>query len=906
MRTVRTRLIRLAPSLLAMSTASLFWSASAAAQDTPDQTNEAPPAESDDIVVTGIRASIADALNTKRNAANILDSISAQDIGKLPDQNVSETLSRIPGVQITRLEGEGSRINVRGIDLNRTLLNGRNFIGASSNGDPNLNDFPSEILASVDVIKSPSADIIEGWLGAAINLKTRRPLDLKDMLFAGRINGSYGDQSERFGAKGALAVGGQLLDGRLGVLVSTTGSVFNGRTYGLFTRGYSQVNGLTATGPGASAPRLFRPNRIETYDLRYQMERFGLNGTVQFRPIDSLTFTYDGFYSRSETDRTRNANQILFTNNLTNVVALADGTIDQATVNGVTIRPIIFSGPSLTETNAHQLNVNFESGPLTLNVNGSISLGDADGANDGTSGSANYYAGNDFVVVLRQAAGQTASVTYDWSTADAPMPNYNISSNFDVTNPRNFEGFTVVDNNYLTTNRGRDVDFDATYEVDWGFIKSFKVGGRYERQTLEQRVVGRTHTPAELAAGDPTPGDTLRGNEIAGLAYNGQSNTLFEGYDGAFPRTILVGSFDINAFVARFGRNRTAQDLALEQQTLFDVEQDTYAGFAMTTFGGEIAGIELNGNAGVRYVRSERLSRGFSLVNATTTLPVEQGATFNNWLPSANLSARFTPDFQVRLAAAKVIARPPLSLTGVGISFNPTSNTGSAGNPLLDPYAATQYDLSAEWYFAKASLLSVALFKKDVSAFTRTIQVEEDHPEIIAPGTTNSLYIISRPANGSDGKIEGVEFNYFHAFTFLPAPLDGLGLNLSYTYANGSTPNIDEFSGERLSLPNLSKHSYNLVGYYERDGVNLRVAYNYRSKFLSVQQSASQGGSVFQNDYGQLDASASYKISPNFTLTVDAINLTRSTRTLFIGTENRLATAWRDDRRFYFGASFNF
>ncbi|WP_448659119.1 TonB-dependent receptor [Sphingomonas sp. CJ99] len=892
---------RIASALLMASGASLVWAMPASAQEQAADPTEA--AADDEIVVTGIRASIAEALNTKRNASNILDSISAQDIGKLPDQNVSETLSRIPGVQITRVEGEGSKINVRGIDLNRTLLNGKNFIGAATNGDPNLNDFPSEILASVDVIKSPSADLIEGWLGALINLKTRRPLDLREPLIAGRIQGSYGDQAEQLGGKISATFGTKLFDDRVGIMLSGTGSVFNGRTFGLFTRGFTQVTGLTATGPGANAPRLFRPNRIESYDLRYETERYGLNGTIQARPVDELTITFDALHSRADTARTRNVNQILFTNTLTNVVALADGTIDRATVGGVTIRPIIFDGPNVNETSAYALSLNWNKGRWDINLNASRSSGDGDGANDGSSNSASYYAGNDYVVVTRQLAGNTAAVTYDWTTADNPVPDYNISANYDVTSPNQYEGFTTVDQQYPTRNFGRDADFDATYTLDWGWLKSVKVGGRIDEQSLTQRVVGITH---DLTRGDPTPANSLRATEIAGLTYAGQSNDYFSGERGAFGRTILVGSFDPIAFRDRFGANRTNADFARELGTVFDVSQDNRAVFAMANFGGDLGGVEFSGNVGVRYVDSRRRSEGFSLTGPTTALPVAEEVNFKNTLPSFNLSVLPASNVTLRAAASKIVARPPLALTGVGIQFNPTAGTGSAGNPLLRPFEATQYDLSAEWYFARASLFSLALFRKDISAFTRTIQQIENRPEVVAPGLTNTLYVISRPVNGTDGRIDGFEANYFHAFTFLPAPFDGLGVNVSYTYSKGTTPNVDELTGETLSLPNLSKHSYNLVGYYEKDGLNLRVAYNYRSAFLVAQQTAALGGSIYQNDFGQLDASASYRIGKNITLTLDGINLTRANRTLFTGTENRLTTSWRDDRRVYFGASFTF
>jgi TonB-dependent receptor len=258
------------------------------------------------------------------------------------------------------------------------------------------------------------------------------------------------------------------------------------------------------------------------------------------------------------------------------------------------------------------------------------------------------------------------------------------------------------------------------------------------------------------------------------------------------------------------------------------------------------------------------------------------------------------------LGAAKVTARPPLNLTSVAVALSLVSGTGSAGNPDLKPFEATQYDVSVEWYFAPASMVSLALFKKDVSAFTRIIQVSENHPEAPNNTTGSTTYLVNRPVNGESGSIKGFEVNYQHALTFLPAPLDGLGYQLTYTHSDSRTPNVDQLTGATLPLPLSSKHSANAILYYEKGGFSTRVAYNYRSSFLVAQQGSASGGSLFANGRGQWDVSASYDVTKQIKLTFAAVNIGKDVNSYYVGTRNRIYNSYLDDSRFYVGVAATF
>jgi TonB-dependent receptor len=245
-----------------------------------------------------------------------------------------------------------------------------------------------------------------------------------------------------------------------------------------------------------------------------------------------------------------------------------------------------------------------------------------------------------------------------------------------------------------------------------------------------------------------------------------------------------------------------------------------------------------------------------------------------------------------------VVARPNLGDVGPGFSPNTTNNTGSRGNPNLKPFEATQYDATLEWYFGEASILSGALFRKEVSSFTVVTVTQE-----FVPGFSErfGLFNISQPQNGSDGSVQGLEINYQQAFRSLPSFFKNFGVQANYTYADSQTPLIDELTQSRLPLPGLSKNSYSLVGYYDDRRFSARLAYTHRSQYLFQVQQALNGGSRFNDSFGQLDASASFNITAAARLTLEAQNLTKSVNRQYDGVETRLSNSALEDQRIYFG-----
>ncbi|TCP33196.1 TonB-dependent receptor [Sphingomonas sp. BK235] len=864
------------------------------AQPGPAGPEEAP---GEDVVVTGIRGSLQQSINVKRAAANIVDVITAQDIGKLPDQNVAESMSRITGVQITRREGDGSNFTVRGISQNRLEINGRTFLGPGAGGSASLESVSPEIISSIVVAKSPTADMPEGALGATVNLKTKRPLDLDDLVVSGRLQGAYTDQADHLGYRGSALVSKKLGE-TFGILASAAYSNTRTRGYQFDTGGWTRTNNIDGDGDGVNDPGLYRPNRFMARIYDRAEERLTLNGSMQYRPTERLELILDGTYTRLQRERQSANYQVLFNDNDSRAVADENGTVVSGTFDNVTVRPLIYDEPTEFRSTNIGGSARYEGEIVTVRADASYSKG------RGTDGGP----GASFTYVVVPRAGRVASASYDFSRG-GPVPDLSLRSNFDLNDPAQYQLASIFENDFVTDNTGYDARLDFTIRTDLGPVRSVEVGGRWEKIQFYSEAPQNIPTAASLVArGDRNGDGVLTVDELPGLSYDGRQGSFFPGVAGDFPRDILGGTTDKEAARDAFGLPVPRADtIPFGRVSIKDVDQDTLAVYAKANLAGSLGAMPISGNAGVRYITFERLSSGF----LSDTQPTASKSRFDYWLPSANASLDLRHNLTLRAAAAKVVARP--SLSDVGVSFVPlfVSRTGSRGNPALRPFEATQYDATLEWYFAPSSALTVAGFYKNVDSFTINRTQSELIPglsEQIDPSTAQpyGAFQITQPINGEAGTIKGVELAYQQALRFLPGPLGNLGIQANYTFVDSETPLIDEATQARLPLPGLSKHSYNLIGFYEDATVSARVAYVYRSRYLLGQGSAAAGGSSYVAARGQLDASGQINLTRNVRLTVEAINLTRALDRQYLQTPLRLLNAAREDRRVFFGVAATF
>ena len=873
--------------------------AQAPALAAPAQT-AAPADTSTLVVVQGIRKSLANAIRTKRAADQIVDAVSAEDVGKLPDQNVAEGLQRITGVQIGRSLGQGSSVAIRGLPENRYEIDGATLTGNSGNGGVSFDSIPSELFGSLEVIKSPTADMTEGALGGTIRMNTVRPLDLKGLTITGQARADYSDFRKAWDPDASLFIGDKwnTSHGQIGALLDVSFdeeslrednlevSSWNRTTFGDLD-GNGQKTGATS-GP-LKPDEVWQPQQIRLTSQEQDRKRLGLLGTLQWKPNSDinlrLTTSYTQYHYAIDSRLLRlDVNQPLA--NTVSYTRDADGTLSAASIKNVNF----ITNNFFTPENQDNLTTQFEG---SWNVNEKLSV----------STLLNIARGRDSVPLQLYPTLQVSSpttLTYQFNGGDSlptvTLPTLNLAS------LASYKLNTVVPQTKDTHNDEDAARFDVKYKTDWGILTDLRAGYRHGRLYVAQfndnnSAVGSLNQ-GMLASNAATllPGAYTTALETGDDFMDGVSGTLPRGWGG------------YNGFWLKGNTNALLQFSGLtlpvppDYPSWYKVTTKTDAGYLMGDLGGTLFSIPYTGNVGVRVVSSE-VDSGAWLPDAggVNLVYTVQKNSYTDTLPSLNLAFDVRDDVVVRFAAAKVMSPADPSNLSAATSRNNGLLTESSGNPFLKPFRATQFDLSAEWYFKPGSVLTVAAFYKDVQAFiaTQIDLVTLYNPEFQG----DNQYKLSHPVNGGNGKVDGLEFDYQNNFTFLPSPFDGLGVQANYTFVDSTTPLTDVQTGEPLPLQNLSKNSYNLVAYYQKYGAEFRLAYNWRSKYLTGTIS---GSPIYNGDYGQLDGSASYDLSHNLTVFLDAVNITGSNTYVRGRFEEQFLAAYKGDARYTLGIRYKY
>ena len=907
----------------------------------------------EEIVVTGFRASLNASLAEKRNATGIIDVIKAEDIADFPDNNIAESIQRIPGVTINRDQGEGRNITVRGLGpiFTRVRINGIEGLsttgGSDSSGGANrgrgfdFNVFASDLFNSITVRKSASADVEEGSLGATVDLVTARPFDYKDdFTVAGSTAVGLNDFSNAVDPKLSGLVSAKFLDGTLGILLSAAYS-----ERGILEEGPSTVrwergidNGpATARPTGAFAPGSTLPTgatqgyaffapRIPRYDsLEYKTKRLGLTGSLQWQPADSTLFTFDVLYANFKSDRSeqyleaisfsRGAGGKQDTVILPGAIVDATNSLVAGTFNNVDVR---------VESRFDRLQTKFQqyTGSLRQDFGDRLHL-------DLLGGYSKSAFSNPIQTTVALDAANVQGYSYDYRNGRFPTFGY---GNLNVANPASFALGEIrlrpqyVDNDFKV---GR-----VQLEYDLSNALKVRVGGDYKRfgfSSEEYRRASETDVAGLVPAGQLGPLSQL---------YSISAGTPLNGTPGTFVIPNLAAFADTLGIYSGTGRFAlTGITNASARGNFRTVDERDLGGFGQVALNADIAGLPVKADIGLRYVETRQRSTGYQNGGTTGFTLIEVDRSYDNWLPSANLSVNLTDKFVIRAAAAKVIARPDIGTVNPGGSFSVSggNRTLSLGNPFVDPTKATDFDLSAEWYFARESALIVGLFYKDISSFvaTTTQQVPFNQlglPDSLLAGTGASatdLFTVTQPVNSNGGKLKGVEVGIQSPFRFLPGFLSNTGVQLNYTYVKSDIQYpLAAAAGAPVviqPLTNLSQHSANGTVYYEDKILSLRGSVAYRSGYLTRvpgQNGVAPGnGPVFNTNSGQptfndvegvhgtinIDASASVKVTDNFSLTIEAINLTDVYNDQYIDSAaDRSVTYHHTGRQFYFGARFKF
>jgi TonB-dependent receptor len=920
-------------SALALSSLAIALPAAVQAQEAqrPDDLTE--------IVVTGIRAQLESSQARKQQATELVDAVTAEDIGSLPDRSVTEVLQRISGVAIgrvptardaDRIAVEGAGVTVRGLSWVRSELNGHSSFSAKNSRTLGFEDVPPELLAGVDVYKNPSAQQTEGGLSGTVNLRTRLPFDSEGRKFSVSVEGAYGDLAQKWEPTGSLLYSDRTETsfGDLGFLVSASYSDLTSKTDTIHIDKYYADPGTDANSlaPGRA---VFATGGIGWRSLEIARNRTGASAALQWKsPGEKVDASLQYFYSNATFDQDENAVWNTPGTGLTGSGLTFDGDL----VTGGTFNDGGYAGSARynqrkTRNDDLTLHLNFYASD-NLKFEGDVQYSKAStkiiDLTMGPAASPHFENYGTYQLALHGSGVPT--IVIPQSTSDALSDPTQIYHNF------------AMDHHEDNDADAWAYRADAEYTFDNSdFMDKVRFGVRYEDYNSTTRETGyRWGSISQNWGGGPA---LLNAQSVPFLTQN--YSDWFHGGKGPaaflFPNTNFFRNFQtwsntVTQVSTAPGVNNgccTWVPWDGDYSTKFPANdglginpqnQKTTAGYAQLSFKHE----KWDGNVGVRYVHTSAEGSG-QLVFATGTLvptapasdlafanggssPTTDDNSYNDVLPSFNLRYKATDNFFLRFAVAKGIARPEFaqllpSITvspQVGVvtggvcqplpSGSPTAGdcvfnyNGFAGNPDLKPMDAMNYDLSAEWYMSETNSLTLALFDKEVKGFIETTLGN------VVPYTNNGVtknVTVLRPENQGKGYVRGAELAWNGFFDFLPAWGKSFGARAAYTYVeSGGTRNAaanpydpQQQTNSLLNdypLEGLSRRSYNAELYYSVPQVEARLAYNWRERYLLTTAAANLNIPAFADDYGQLDASVQWKFKENMSFGVEAVNLTRS------------------------------
>lgn len=912
------------------------WHGGAVAQTEDDNAASATPLE--EIVVSGQRQSIQSAQMIKQSADQIVDSIVADDIGKLPDRSVTETLQRIPGVTIDHFmslgdpehfSAEGSGVAVRGLTQVRSELNGRDSFTANGGRSLSFEDVPAELMAGVDVYKNPSADMIEGGLGGTVNLRTRMPFDSDGQVISATASVNYGDFIEEADPSMSALYSNRwdTSAGEFGFLVDLAFSEISTRTDGIFSRPFFPRDDLE----GFSGVTVQVPRGADWRSMDFNRERLGSYVAAQWAPNDTSEFYFQAF--RSEYDMQWDEDAIFVQND---AYATQPGEGREFIVDDNNV----FLSGRLTQ-------------PGGIPFGADIRVAKRESVTSDFSGGYKWLPSDQFEFTTDFQYTKATTEGLDATVATGiNLPYIDIdlrgerpvvqADNEFLSDPSNYYwAFTMP---FIEDNEAEQIAWraDVKYNFDsTEFVRYIKSGVRLtDREATNinsgyhwQAVYAPWMSGWKLPAGEPMPpvedlslmslntfSNFFRGEAPNPGSVYAPHISLVEGYPETFDQ--LHADAAENYLCCNDYTPASIDD----PSRINEQEENTYAAYFLLGFAVDDWVVPVDGNIGVRVVQTEGSANG--MIRYPETIVVgEDGETesqpwyqppkdivvendYTNVLPNLNLKFELNDELFLRFAASKAMARPAYSemqayqtLSAArpeGVpeedyvppeEFQLTSSSGS--NPRLEPMEAAQFDVSLEWYFDDAGgMVHANAFSKDIEGFIRNQTILEEHG--------GWEYTVTRPVNTGKADIKGLEVGWNQFFDQLPEPFDGLGMQANYTYIDSSTDvprdegsnPVDTDGSEygRMPFEGLSEHSYNLVGMYEKGSLSVRLAYNWRSEFLmSVGPNGFNGTDrnitwrlpVYNDDYGQMDGSIFYDITDALSVGLEVNNILNSeTRTI--------------------------
>ncbi|MEG8039563.1 TonB-dependent receptor [Sphingomonas sp. LR60] len=919
------RVLRRSASTLALAAVVLATTAHAQIepQGSVGTTQEATGEEAGagDVVVTGRRAALQAADERKRRSETIVDSIVADDAGKLPDNSITEVLQRVSGVSIVRFAAlgdpdhysvQGSGVQVRGLTGVASRLNGREIFSANNGRAILWSDVTPELMAAVDVYKASTADLIEGGTGGQIDLRTKMPFDFNgDWHVAGTGELSLGDMANKADPMGSVLVTKSFDTGigRIGILADVAYSQFSSLSQFIRTEPYFKTR--------INSNDYYIPGGFTYGDEAFQYRRYGIYGAVQWAPTDALTFTGSFFQSRYKSKSSDYGAQV------SSQTLSVDPATSEFDDNGLLLKTnslfnrdpntflpsgnVLSSGnkgyvTSNTLTRDYSLSFAYAPEDSGLRISGALQRVDSKQIYDRLDIFRSVSFGPGFGMDL---------------TGDLPRISVSQATQAGFADPASYLWTASMPHNENNTGRLDAGQVDLEYKFDDGFFRSVKLGGRYAKRT--ERDFANGYNWAALGQGWNGDPQLSYANAAPGDVSYHAFNDFFRG-ETPLPGNLMFASEEL---ARRYVRDRTGlvasppagfcpggdctqagqlplgsgyggnQGITPPGFRLGDEVRnrtENLAGYALMRFGPQGDAPGISGNVGLRVVNIKNEGSGFIRQNGNTfirngvqqtlaaaVVPRGGRAEFTRFLPSVNLE--FSPTTEIKLRAGYNItldlptfnalrSSGSVGAATTGSATPPifTNFTADTGNPLLKPTMSNNFDLSLEYYLRPGTSFHLAPFYKRLTNLPIFSLTERQVTVVFSDGTTENVNASASDYVNADraATVKGVEVGGRFFLDMLPGVLSGFGFEGNYTFIESSNPgdfyrDINGVIRRDAPLVGLSKHNLNATLLYERNPISFRVAYSWRSKYL--QSTNSNGTNPSYNYYTSAGASTPIQIA---------------------------------------------
>ncbi|HOZ24021.1 MAG TPA: TonB-dependent receptor [Thermomonas sp.] len=913
---------------VALATATMMLAAQAHAQSAPaaDQAEQEAAAKKKDdaknldtVVVTGIRGGIERAIDIKKESTSIVEAISAEDIGKLPDSSIAESISRLPGIAAQRVAGRAQVISVRGLspDFATTLLNGREMVSTGDNRSVEFDQYPSELMAGVTLYKTPDAALVGQGLSGTIDMRTVRPLDYDNAVFAvsGRLTRSSLGSAANADANGNrfnVSYIGQTADRKVGFSIgySHSDTPIQENQVGLYEPWQAIGDNWR---PGVPAGTYYSDG-IKALRRTGYTKRDAVMGTLEFRPSDAWISTLDVFHSEAKQEDTANQFEVHIGDynggygrlNVLNP-RIVNGTFVGGTAQNV--YPLVrgMYNNRKDEINAFGWRNEFFVGRAKLVADVSWSKSDRDELNLENN-------------LQLAPAPQLDSVVLDFGGGGFPQ----LDPGRDYSNPATlFLRNTIYGSGYGKTPKVADelkgfkvyASLPAP-EAAANFFSDIDIGLNYaDREKQKWQPEGNINVGAQ--------GDTTIGSEFQyGLV------------DLGFAGVGLIPSWDVPGVVAKYMTfNPTDDTAAYLIPKAWSVSETITTGYIKGNIDTTWGSVGVRGNIGVQIQHTDQSSASrvwdSSRPAGSEIRPYELGDKYTDVLPSMNLAFSFENDQTLRVALARQVARARIDQMRASLEFGVNTATGEpgagGGNPLLQPWRANAFDISYEKYFGTKAYVAAAYFYKDLRSYIFTQGRDGyDFTDLLVgyvppPGSApvKNIGRMTAPFNGKGGMLQGLELSASLPLDMLWEPMRGFGIVASASFTDSSIEilapeNASSVGNGPIALPGLSKRVYNLTAYYERNGFEFRVNNRRRSDFIGeIGNFAGERSLRYVVGENITDAQVSYSFGEGsslkgLSLLLQASNLGNETYQTYAGSKDRPLENIEWGRTLLLGASYKF